>query len=328
MPRSRRVALVLVSLVGSLFAAELALRIFHYKPEPAMAFLLTHPTRVPDRTITSIDRKFLRDDYYAVDKRKRTIVTLGDSFTEGFPTEESQHYPNVLRALLREAGCDVNVLNLGLGASGTDQQLALFEREVLPRLMPDVVVWALYQNDVLDNTHMAAYTVAGGQLVALGGPPSWLYTRQKFYDAFPARIRQSSYLFNLVIKAFETIAYRQVPSEFRDDPDAWGLKKIPLAVNEMTRLSKLHGFTLVVVVIRPEADYLADNDPQWLGDRASLRYRHIKAALSSDFVDARFDESDIFAGAEIDPNRLGDHHFNTRGYRLLAQKVFERVRCP
>jgi lysophospholipase L1-like esterase len=59
--------------------------------------------------------------FYAVDPARKTVVTLGDSFTEGFPVDDSNNYPSVLGRLLDERGMPVNIINMGMGDSGPDQ---------------------------------------------------------------------------------------------------------------------------------------------------------------------------------------------------------------
>ncbi len=113
-------------------------------------------------------------------------MTLGDSFTEGYPVYNGKTYPDVLRGLLSNAECRINVINAGQGDTGTDQQLKMFTRYILPRLKPDVVIWSIYPNDIMDNVEKAVYTVSdNNKFVPLDGPKSWLSIRQFIYDNFP-----------------------------------------------------------------------------------------------------------------------------------------------
>jgi lysophospholipase L1-like esterase len=342
---------MMTSVVVSLTVAELALKVLHYKPPLAKSFYLTSDSRIPERDVASINPKFLKDDFYASGGFDRTIVTLGDSFTEGYPVSEGQAYPTVLKALLLDAGCGMNVVNMGQGDSGTDQHLKLFTKYVLPRFTPAVVIWALNANDIGDNVQMAVYTVSdANRLVPLDGPPSWIYTRQRIFEdsPLPSVVKRKSHLFNLLLKSTEHLARWQVPRAYRNDAESWGLRKIQLAAEEMKRLSATYHFDLHFVLIAPQSEYLAEMDSsKWRDDPASIAYRRIQATLrdSVDLIDARLDDLDvpsrvgegraagsgIFADERTDGNRLGDRHFNEVGYRLLAQEVAERVRlrdCP
>lgn len=61
------------------------------------------------------------------------IITLGDSITKGVRTgvDQSETFASLLEAELRQAGHDVEVLNLGIGGERTDQALERLARDVL-----------------------------------------------------------------------------------------------------------------------------------------------------------------------------------------------------
>ncbi len=326
---------------------EAGLRVFHYKPALQRAFYLTEAWRVPDKETIMINPVFLRDDFFSSHNFDKTVVTLGDSFTEGYPVYNGKTYPDVLSELLSNAECRIKVINAGQGDTGTDQQLKLFTKYILPRLKPDVVIWSIYTNDIMDNIEKAVFTVSdSNKLVPLDGPMSWLSIRQLIYDNFPlpAPIKKESYLFNLLMKSTERLQRWQVPQQFKKNDEAWGLQKIKLAVEEMNRLAKINGFDIYYVLIVNQSVYLEEADPlNWKDDARAVRYRKIEAMLHDhvDVINARFsnpymrsgmeDENpagapDIFADEKRDGNVFGDRHFNETGYRLLAVKVAQRLR--
>ena len=83
------------------------------------------------------------------------IVLLGDSYLEGVHVHQWETVAERLEALLNEAGHGpVDVINAGVAAYGTGQQVLLFEHEV-HRYEPDLVVLLFYvANDVKNNSYM------------------------------------------------------------------------------------------------------------------------------------------------------------------------------
>ncbi len=76
----------------------------------------------------------------------RRVLFFGDSFTEGVGVSDGQRFSDLLEELVP----DTEVLNFGVRATGTDQQL-LFFRENAPELHYDLVIVGLYTGDVLRN---------------------------------------------------------------------------------------------------------------------------------------------------------------------------------
>ena len=228
-PAAKRTLAVLVllmlSIVGSVTAVEIILRLADYKPELARRWYVGSNRRVSEPDTVTVNPQFLQDDFYGVEAGRATVVALGDSFTEGYPVAPAAVYPARLDALLRSAGCGMNVVNMGQGDSGTDQHLRLFTKHVLPRLQPDVVVWSIYPNDVWDNVEMATYEISGSdRLVPLRWPPSWVYIRQRIYEDLPIpwSVKRGSFLFNLLLKSTEYAVDWQVTPGVQRRPRCLG----------------------------------------------------------------------------------------------------------
>jgi lysophospholipase L1-like esterase len=82
----------------------------------------------------------------------RRIVVLGDSITEALQVPLDDSFPSVLEARLAGGRTPIEVLNLGVSATGTAQQYLLF-RERGRRYAPDVVVVAFFTgNDYRNNS--------------------------------------------------------------------------------------------------------------------------------------------------------------------------------
>ncbi|TDJ46280.1 MAG: hypothetical protein E2O52_05300, partial [Gammaproteobacteria bacterium] len=135
---------IVASTIGTIVASDLILRSVGYLPHVDYDWMFGEHvnSRVPDDKIILARPQFLSEKYYAVDPMRETVVTLGDSFVEGYPVAMKDSYPAVLGRLLGARDRPANVINMGLGDSGPDQHLRLFKEHLLPRLTPDIVVWS------------------------------------------------------------------------------------------------------------------------------------------------------------------------------------------
>lgn len=342
---SRTVARAVAVLAGgalSLGTAEVALRVADYEPPISVSFAIAPNQRVPSPDVILVDPRFADDSFYAVEPGDEVIVTLGDSFTYGFPVGEQDTYPAVLEQTLRQQGRDAHVINMGMGGTGSDQHLRLFKTHVLPRLKPDVVVWALYPNDIADNVHQAVYTLHDDQLVPTDPTKHWLYRRQKFFEWLPlsARWKWKSRLVRAVLRAMEPANASSIPAERR----AASLRKIQLQIEEMDRLAREHDFESLYVVIAPQSVYLVRDDPEtWREHNSVLSFEQLCLAVGDrpDRLVAGFGSdhrkaiqgasagtptsSGVFDDGQRCRMSMGSRHFNELGYRLLGEAVAQRL---
>jgi lysophospholipase L1-like esterase len=283
-----------------------------------------------DDEVIIVPRILLAPELYQHAPGVPVVVTIGDSFTAGFPVEPSDAYPAVLERWLAERGHTARVVPAGMGDAGPDQQLRLLKTRILPRVRPAIVVWQLYANDLWDNIGKAVYALDGGTLVPLDPTTHWITVRQHLFGAMPVRwIRSRSYAFHLLLKATEARARRAVPEGV--DEREWALDKLRAGLAELDRLSATHGFRTYVALVVPETLYLAARDPErwrdhWtaiehgkLATVVGSRRDHIAVWLGAAYAD------EVFAGDGRDTTAIGDRHFNERGYAMMASIVGERM---
>jgi lysophospholipase L1-like esterase len=128
----------------------------------------------------------------------RRIVVLGDSFTFGMTVDYGDRFTEVLE---REISA-LDVVNLGLNAAGTDQELRILEVEGL-RYRPDVVVLvAFLGNDLADISYDRKnffgtpwYRLEGGNLELVPPRQDWL-----------VHARCASYLVEALLRPFDRMA--------------------------------------------------------------------------------------------------------------------------
>jgi hypothetical protein len=341
--------IIFCAFISVIVTVEFIVSVFHIKPVSLKQdFYLTCQCRNLDDEIIMISPHLLNDDYYKRQEQTRQLLALGDSFTEGYPVKQEESYPAMLANFFNKNNLKMSMINCGIGNTGPDQQIKLLENRILAKTTPDIVVWQLYVNDIWDNVLLPAYSLSSGALLPLSGSSSWIYKRQKFFNAIPLplSVKRGSFFISLILKAFEVGEWLQVPSEYWGNPRMWGWKKFELEVEKMKALSKKYGFKLFFLLIPPQAVYLSEskeNTADWDASWPVKDYKSMVDLLSKQdhFIDARFlksdftlineafpgqtltsaIEKDLFSGADIDHNPPGDRHLNRFGYWLLARKV-------
>jgi lysophospholipase L1-like esterase len=323
-------------LLGTLVAGaalEAALHLVGYHPPLQSEWMLRSPYLTPSDDVVMIPKVLLEPALYDSRDDRPLILTIGDSFTQGYPVDPVDAYPAVLERLLAGRGVRARVVNAGMGDSGPDQQLRLLTTRLLPRLHPTVVVWSLFVNDLWDNVLKAVYTLDGDRLVPLHGSANWISVRQRLFELplLPAWIRDHSYTFHLVLKATELLPRTMLPRAYATDPPAWGARKLRRELEELDRLASTRHFRTYLLLIAPQSAYLAAADPDaWETSWTGVEYRKLTAVLAGrpDVIDAWLGAahaSDAFAEEARDVAALGERHFNERGYALLAAMVAERI---
>jgi lysophospholipase L1-like esterase len=338
-------ALLLASIVVALVGLEALLRLLDYHPPLQSGWMLTSPYLVPDADVIMIPRFLLEPSFYQPRSDAPLVLAIGDSFTQSYPVDARDSYPAVLERALTRRGMRAVVANAGMGDSGPDQQLRLLQTRLLPRLHPAVVVWSLYANDLWDNVLRAVFTIEDETLRPRSGVRNWIYLRQRLFDLtpLPQSVKRDSYTFNLLMKAAELGAKAAVPAAYSHDPTAWGARKLRLELDEFARLAEAYGFTPYVVLIAPQAVYLAGAGPTsksartspadaatWQDHLSAVEHRKLAALLEGrrEVIDAWFGTertADIFADDGRDVAAFGDRHFNEAGYALLGELVAERL---
>ncbi|MBN2489637.1 MAG: hypothetical protein JXQ29_02165 [Planctomycetes bacterium] len=347
--RWRRAGLVAGALVTALALAEVALRCLDFPADLEQEWLLLpEPVRkrVFDAETLLANPEFEDDQHYRTAPGKKTLVVLGDSFAVGHHVGAAEGFVDRLGEMLRAAGVEVTIINMGMGYAGNDQHLALLQHKVLARLRPDLVLWQLCYNDFWENVELSLYRLddAGG-LVPHGIDWNWLYVRERIGRCLPGplAILKRTYLCRLVLNATKRLRMAQVPVAYRDDPLEYGRRKGARIVEEMVRLARKNGFPLLAVQVAPQAVHLLreatppDALPEWCGRCFAAQKAMI--ADREHYIDAEFTPEDLalvnaqfgtrissighglFLDGERDQAALGTRHYNRYGHWLFARKI-------
>jgi hypothetical protein len=337
--RIDRLFLCIAGFVCALIFSEIAIRMMHIRHTLDNEWLLySQDKKISSRYI--FEKDFSVPDA-ATDRAK--IFVIGDSFSEKGLWQRLgiDSYPEVLAPMVLPA----RVYNFGIGAVGPDQEFRYFIDNLLP-LKPTAVIWQLYANDVMDNVMQPVYTIdKEGKLASLSGQSNWMYRRQLLYNVLPfPSVLMHSHLLKEVLYAFELTKYKDVPTQYKQQPQRWGLEKMKLEIETMNALSRKYGFQIFYVLIPPQATYLRVRDYYALppGAADAIAYDAAINTLLSyqpQYVHIRFDQqeeagaspmsdeqilNDIYLHQE-DSNAFGDKHLSQLGQKIVAKQIFDTI---
>ena len=239
------------------------------------------------------------------DGTRRRVLVLGDSYAFGLGVNEEDSLPKQLEKLLRERGMEVEVVNAGVPAYQTGQELAWLERSGFA-LGPDLVVRLYYPNDNVEAALAYAPSLNSLYVDELPLPHSWK----------PALSR--SYLYSVVAKLD---ANRRLKN---GDFEARGERNWPVTVERLRALAAVCRERSVAFLFAPLPELsiskqLRDDDSEVAQDHARVlalaRAEQWPVVDLRDGLLARVNMIEKFFLA-ISPL---DNHLNAAGYRVVAE---------
>lgn len=293
------------------------------------------------RMTVSINSKGLRDreaDYVKANNTYR-IGVFGDSFTFGEGVQNNETYPKLLEDLLNADeqlnvfGKKIEVLNFGIGKTGTSHQYALYRKEGKKYHLDLVIVGFFALNDFDDN-FVGVFTLKNDQLIHNPAAYSSIRRLQKivYYFPFYKWLTAHSHLSNLIRKKATILDDR-----WRMKMDTTGnatanvdpeIDRYEVAVTEKLLTEFMHevqrdGTKFIVVNIpaknqRPFSDYGVNETPP----RHVVLYNRVERALSENQGPERVDLAPFFARFAVDPYYFpNDSHMTPLGLQLVAMRI-------
>lgn len=167
-----KISLIIFSLIFSIIFCEIIVRIFF--PQKLLFNISQWDqyvgfTNIPNiegysetedfKMHMKINSHGLRDREYEYHKPLNTLRlgVFGDSFTFGEGVQNNETYPKYLENLfqmnknIKNLGVDVEVLNFGIGKTGTSHQLAFYQKEGQKYNLDIVIIGFFSGNDFEDN---------------------------------------------------------------------------------------------------------------------------------------------------------------------------------
>lgn len=238
------------------------------------------------------NRRGFRDGERSSDKAKPRILFLGDSFVWGYDVEEADRFTEKLQERLKNS----EVINLGVSAYSTDQELLLIRRE-WGYYKPELVFLMIGGNDRAGNSSNMAYgyykpyfLMRGNQLAVQGipVPKNVIHTLSSMNDFL-----NKSSLLMLVTKIYEKMRYGKnfTGHEIKtQDPTEYLVKEIDAF------LKQRHSFFVVALI---------DSDERL--ERYCEKENILLLDLTSIGQDYRFPSN--------------GQHWNEQGHRLASERI-------
>jgi lysophospholipase L1-like esterase len=262
------------------------------------------------------------------------IATLGDSFTMGWGAEDDQAYPARLQVLLQlQLGHPVEVLNAGVGGTGTGEQALYYQRWV-GHFHPAIVVLGVNASDTGDD-HLRELFAVGANGVGVPRSPEAIFQSRRRFRQFRALVLslpgfdlldKHSRLFGLVRNAIWDLSHRRKWTE----PDALD-GALHLTAAEIRWLDgqvrESGGRLFVVYMPQRQAVYPpATEDEGVLEERLAAMLQDLCAKEQIPFSDLT---PAMRAEAAHSPQPIyytrRDLHPTPQGYAVFAQQVAELI---
>jgi len=303
-----------------------------YSPDEDIGFVLTPSFKGEFRgaefhVSVKINKSGLRGkELRPLAKNSVRILCLGDSFTWGWGTNDNEAYPAVMEGFLQKRYplLDVQVLNAGVAAYGTDEELEFLKKQG-EHLKPNLVIVQFFAGNDFDDNILPAnrsYEIRDGMLYQInnaeeGKKPVWL--------SIVNWLKQKSHLFHLVSERIGYLAMRagllteleRSSSKYFTEAD--GERATDLLVKIANVAGQLGAKTLFVFV--PDKPQILSRPIEPL--RAATTVQAAAEITNAPWIDLtpelvkRIDNEDVYFAQ--------DAHWTPKGHEWVAQVLTEQI---
>lgn len=297
------------------------------------------------------------------DPNFKKIVVVGDSVTFGVGASDNITYPAILERLLKNKGLkNVLVDNAGVSGYGVDQEFLYLRDDILPKVKPNFIIWAINVNDVYDSNSACLFKRKGNTFSQVPAYYNFLYLQGVADRRWPGFMLESK-TYNLFISVMSKFfagstgenrfTFGCTIRDMKDEKKVNDLlyTKIEYLLFEANKLS-VDSNTKIILTLVPFQSFFNKNISN---DDLINFYSKMKKLLSSskfDFVDMnteilkkvgdteflsyRLDEKPFFTDNKKEWNKLlfmgeedltteGWKHPNNVGYELMAEILSEKI---
>lgn len=241
---------------------------------------------------------------------ERRIVVLGDSMTFGHGVSGEETYCAQIEQFFADRGRNVDVVNAGVKGYGTDQSFKFFTTR-LRQLDADLVILALYQNDITDNINLPLYTIEDRKLMAIDPTKNWLYALGTIDQQLPPFVRRRK-LCQFAMNSFTNRdLYGVLPDLDQQELIQWAKTKAILQIEHLQELGLVDDFRVLVICL-PYRDG-PTNQYNWLPKENVSTLNLIEDPVWRDQSATLFFKT--------------DYHLTAAGHRQVAEQVFEKARA-
>jgi hypothetical protein len=251
---------------------------------------------------------------------ERSILFIGDSFTEGRGVSDDQTFARAAERALRRDGVMARSLNAGHRGFGPAQELKGMKR-MLGRFRIDaVVVQSFPMNDFSDNIAYGGFGVVHGALVEFDPPRVPL--RARVVGAVAGSFLQSSYVVRVVANA---VGARNGAVPY-DSPDAFALESALLT--EIVATARAHQIPIVLLLIPTRLVQNVHRGVEAAGSAVQRgevqRFESIRTfamGLGVPWIDA----GDLIPDLGADAARVDGAHFSQEGNTVVGEAIARQL---
>ena len=325
-----RIALVVVSVVATLFVLEIALRFampLRFRPSADAPLFASRTYRLsadktlvyemrPNSQATAFGLEFavnasgFRDKRYPLRKAGKTrIVCVGDSLTYGWLVPLRATYHKQLEALWRCGGRQVEVMGMGVVGYNLVQEFALI-RDRIPIRKPDLVLLQIGPNDFERTVGIKTIPETGKLILIPYHDRIIPYMTDK--TAFTTGLMRRSHLFRLLNLGLFGLRIKRHPDYVPRDVFMIGEEDSFAHLAQIKRLLDKAGIPLAVVVFPFQS-----HGTEYLYAALTGRIRQGLDRLHIPYLDL-FDRLNAENAGDIWIDGL---HLNAEGYGIVAAEL-------
>ncbi len=307
-----------------------------YRAHPELTFALAPNQQAysADKA-ASINERGLRGALVPYEKPEgvRRLLFLGDSITFGFGVDERDIVTTRVSRLLAERAIEADVVNSGVPAYNTRQEVDYLELEGL-RYRPDWVILGFYWNDL--GRKEGVQVSSDGFLLSEGADPREIEARGKLWTskygaAFRNAAKRVRFLYGATrgLRTLRGTGAARPNSQLRADllegrsseivEDGW--KQVEASLRRLRQMSKEHGFCSLLVAfplpLALEKDFPDSAYPAGLRKLAAMHRLPI-LDLEPVFRDEYAGHESLFIAYD------GDHP-NAAGHAVAARAIADVV---
>jgi lysophospholipase L1-like esterase len=240
-------------------------------------------------TTVTINSQNFRDHEYRLDKSNNTfrIIALGDSYTFGQGVEINDTYPKILEILLnsKHNKFHYEVLNFGVPGYTMEEKVWFFKNRGL-NFNPDLIILQYAPDDIFEKEHL-------------------IEIKRNLYDKYIQKNNSQKIDTNFQHRITNE-AYKIYMNELSQKPfqDVW--KYLKNSLEDLAKITKEKNITVIVFTF--EKDEYIDSLRNFSQNKNWL------------FLD-------LSKKIDKDPSKLvlnsKDYHFNSIGYKLIADEIYK-----
>ncbi len=245
----------------------------------------------------------------------RSVLFIGDSFTEGFGVDDDETFARATERALRRDGISARSLNAGHRGFGAAQELKVLRR-MLSRFPVDaVVVESFPMNDPSDNVAFGGFDIADGHLVEHDSPRVPL--RARLADAIAQSWLRNFYVLRLVSSALAPHGPAPWNTDTSLELELALLREIIAAVGSRP---------LVVLVVPTKLNQSVQHGARPSPNQVDevRRFDQVRRFIEATGV-AWIDAGDVIADLEADAAKSDGAHFSRDGNVLVGEAIAQRL---